>query len=629
MNLKVTCWLAAALIQAWLPTAQAKDSIDPTGREVVVIDRPVASVFATQSAKVILRKGAEVSHFFARDSTEVTIEGGAHVTFMHFMGRKLTVVDGRFQHISVYERAEAHIHRIEISGDAACAAGVGDWGGGLAYAPGTRVHLYADILAFNAGVVEGVWRDGRSFSLGLMEKEAFNRPICKRPKSMPVQLTVHEIPGPSFDCSRATLRAEKLVCSTPSLAKLDKDLARAYRQAHDTAQDPGALAREQRRWLAGRNKCADNACLEAAYEARSRSIAESGMTNDKAKGMCQSVVAAINDGSIRQKFVAFERDEKLEWQGQNGLTVSGVVRARYKGRDRTFVTLYGGGSCATCSIVDLHAKEQILEPPDDDDQRLRWAGWGNCDHLLWVNGEAVVVTGRFGDQYIRATLVSWIDAEGTVRPLCYLGSTGEAETRIVKSENDGLCRAVLDGRGEEPPWDSMSIAEGSRSSGRFIAREGQVAALDLDQDGTRDYIARMSYDSGGGCGGHFEWFAHVAKLKAQAPEPRGDPEEEARETLAEDELPGEYAFQDSALGRWLSGLPGGGLLEHVPGTPVKMNVLTYEGKPYVLSGGSSSTAQVVSFWGGAPKTWCEYRILPKHAVEVFYPVETWPKAAGK
>ena len=95
-----------------------------------------------------------------------------------------------------------------------------------------------------------------------------------------------------------------------------------------------------------------------------------------------------------------------------------------------------------------------------------------------------------------------------------------------------------------------------------------------------------------------------------------------------DRDPGEFSLA-SALGKWLRELPGGGLLESVPGTPVKMGLLTYEGKPYVLTGGYGLTAQVLSFWGGSSKTWCGFRVLPKHAIEVFYPIETWPKASDQ
>ena len=614
MSTKAHIGLIAAAFLAWLPSAQAQDSIDASGQQTVVLDRPVASVYAKDSAKVILKKGAQVVHFLARDDAEVTIEGGAEVTFMEFMGRRLTVKDGRFHYFSIYEHAEAHIHRIEISSDVACAAGVGDWGGRFAYTPGTRIHLYADVLAFNAGVIEGVWKDGSSFSLSIMQQESDRRPICKRPQSMPTQWVVHEIPGPSFDCAKASRRAERLVCATPALAKLDKELARDYRQARSATQDVEALAREQRRWLARRDRCSDVGCLRASYEDRARAIAGSGMTNDRARALCETVVDSINDGSIRSKFATFSHDEKLEQRDSHdlqlqGLSITGVLKVRYKGRDRRFISIYGGGTCPTCSIFDADAKEPVLEPPDDGD-RLRWAGWGSCDQLMWVDREAIVVTGQFGDENIRATLVSWIDPKGTVRPLCYLKQTGEAETRIAVNENERLCRAVLDGRAEAPEWHYISIDRNSPGFGRFGARDGEATALDLDRDGTLDYIGRFGYDSGGGCGGHFEWFDHVAKTG----------------TGSDD---GDYVIQASALGKWLRELPGGGLLESVPGTPVKMGLLTYEGKPYVLTGGYGLTAQVLSFWGGSSKTWCGFRVLPKHAIEVFYPIETWPKASDQ
>jgi uncharacterized protein YecT (DUF1311 family) len=609
---------------------RSNESISAVGEQTVEIRREVSSVYAGGSAKVILGRGAKVGYFFATDSAEVTVDAGAEIDIMEFRGRRLTVGDGKFGSIAIIGEGEAHFHRLRFGDRQAC-SGI-PVGAALVYTQAMRIHLYADVLAVNPGAIEGVWGDGTRFTLQLLQQASPKNSTCRRPTSPPSHLVVHELPGPSFDCAKAGSRAEEIVCSSPELSKMDKGLARAYQQARATAQEPRALVREQRRWLSERNSCADAACIKVAYEARVRTITASGMTNDKAKGICSTVVNAINDGTIRERFVAFERNsevakEETDKLSANNLSIGGVLRTRYKGKDHTFAVLYGGGSCGNCNIVDLHAKERISQPADDEDERLRWADWGNCDDLLWVDGEAVVVTGQFRDDYTRATLVSWFDAEGALRPLCYLNSTGEAETKILRNDNDGLCRGVLDGSGAEPAWVFMSIDQNSPNSSRYLARDGLVAAMDLDLDGKKDYIGQLSFDSGAGCGGHYEWFEHVVRPEADAPAAAENKEATDKVAEVDEDISGDYVIAKSPLSRWLRELPGGGVLAGVPGSPFKMRLLSHEGKPYVLTGGTSFTAQVASFWNGVAKTWCEYRVLSKHDVEVFYPIETWPGAA--
>lgn len=75
-------------------------------------------------------------------------------------------------------------------------------------------------------------------------------------------------PAAGFDCAKAVTATDKAICASPRLDQLDTRLSQAYAQARRAC--PGnALADAQRRWLRqDRNRCADEACLVAAYEAR-------------------------------------------------------------------------------------------------------------------------------------------------------------------------------------------------------------------------------------------------------------------------------------------------------------------------------------------------------------------------
>lgn len=74
---------------------------------------------------------------------------------------------------------------------------------------------------------------------------------------------------PSFDCARATTRFERMTCSDPSLAALDRQLADTYRQALAKGRNASRLRAEQRGWIKGRDDCwkADDAqaCVRESY----------------------------------------------------------------------------------------------------------------------------------------------------------------------------------------------------------------------------------------------------------------------------------------------------------------------------------------------------------------------------
>src|SRR4051812_46178278 len=75
--------------------------------------------------------------------------------------------------------------------------------------------------------------------------------------------------GASFDCKKASVAIEKMICSDPQLSELDTRLALSYKRLLEKAANPDSLKAEQRTWLAiERSKCTTLACLKAAYQRR-------------------------------------------------------------------------------------------------------------------------------------------------------------------------------------------------------------------------------------------------------------------------------------------------------------------------------------------------------------------------
>jgi uncharacterized protein YecT (DUF1311 family) len=72
----------------------------------------------------------------------------------------------------------------------------------------------------------------------------------------------------SFDCSKASTKIEKLICSSPQTADADHRLTAAYHASASKSADQAALKQQQREWLKERNACDDAACLLSVTEAR-------------------------------------------------------------------------------------------------------------------------------------------------------------------------------------------------------------------------------------------------------------------------------------------------------------------------------------------------------------------------
>jgi uncharacterized protein len=70
----------------------------------------------------------------------------------------------------------------------------------------------------------------------------------------------------SFDCSKNLGPVEKAICSDKRLSGLDDQLADAYKRTLAAAADKNGVKAEQVKWLkSDRDRCRDNACIEAAY----------------------------------------------------------------------------------------------------------------------------------------------------------------------------------------------------------------------------------------------------------------------------------------------------------------------------------------------------------------------------
>lgn len=437
-----------------------------------------------------------------------------------------------------------------------------------------------------------------------------NNATYQKPQTLPTQLVAHELPGPSFDCNKATTAAEKTVCANEKLARLDKQLSQLYKQVLAASSNMDEVRLSQRNWLIGRrNKCTDKACLETAYASRISEIVKSTkwMTNAKAQAICSTIVGAVNDGTIGKRFQSFQaatqEEQKIWKESQPNLSmlyVNQTLKINSNGYVRTLGLIQGGGTCGNCDIVDIAAKETALYLPDDEKERFRWAGWGQCDHFLFVDGEPIIVTGNFGWGASSASLVTWLAPDGAKRALCYLGPSGEIKTNTVRNEYSELCQAVTTGSVKSLPWsEPVSVAREKLDEAGIRSDSGNGVVADIDMDGKKETIVLFDYASGAGCGSYHQWLLELTSDKQSV----------AKSQLSD-------ILKSKEWG------PIKGARDNDPLFSVKL--FQYKAKPYILGRGNESSAEVVSVWGRQRRIWCEYQLLAQHKIEVFYPVETWP-----
>lgn len=79
--------------------------------------------------------------------------------------------------------------------------------------------------------------------------------------------------APSFNCTRAMLPVEHIICSDPELAGLDMRLNQLYNEVRQKTSDPEGLRTEQNAWLTDiRNACQTAECLKIVYQDRLESL---------------------------------------------------------------------------------------------------------------------------------------------------------------------------------------------------------------------------------------------------------------------------------------------------------------------------------------------------------------------
>jgi uncharacterized protein YecT (DUF1311 family) len=77
----------------------------------------------------------------------------------------------------------------------------------------------------------------------------------------------------SFDCSKAQSKVEHIICSNPNLSSADDAMALDYFvESESDGVDKHQLVKEQLAWLAQRDRCQDEACIQDQYQKQPNSL---------------------------------------------------------------------------------------------------------------------------------------------------------------------------------------------------------------------------------------------------------------------------------------------------------------------------------------------------------------------
>ena len=119
------------------------------------------------------------------------------------------------------------------------------------------------------------WNGTRQVACLRMDKFAFvTTPLATALMAASMALSMASAAhAQSFDCKRAKLTAELLICQDKALSSLDLELNTTYGGALDVAAAPDRVVGAQRAWLKRRNACADSPCIKSLYEARLHDLA--------------------------------------------------------------------------------------------------------------------------------------------------------------------------------------------------------------------------------------------------------------------------------------------------------------------------------------------------------------------
>lgn len=111
--------------------------------------------------------------------------------------------------------------------------------------------------------------------------------------------------APSFDCSKASTKVEKMICDDSQLADADAKLSDAYSAALKAATDKVEVKHKQIAWVKQRNACSDVVCVQQAYDQRLEELGQLATIADSQAATTEAKTAEMQT-NVAQPDIAQE-----------------------------------------------------------------------------------------------------------------------------------------------------------------------------------------------------------------------------------------------------------------------------------------------------------------------------------
>lgn len=316
----------------------------------------------------------------------------------------------------------------------------------------------------------------------------------------------------SFDCTKAASKVEKLICSDPSLSKLDERLTSAYRTAMKNAVNLDLLRWEQKQWLLQRNECSDVSCLAESYTTRTVQLSPprtdqpllSTDTGDSKS--CQTVAEHLNNNHLNKLFVNPVNDPPSDKEIKRAFGEYAEL-GNYWFLDlnndgiQDELLIYVQGTAHFTSIFARSGKAGASPVSMGADIEEAANGQSQFDPLS--SADVLNVDGR---NYIFDGYSLWNLAKcGTFQVVCQFNEIGKPVTNITIGNSNHICSNILSS-GKEIQHVQYSLEYGLGEplpdEERFnsLSRGSDIvgARIDIDNDGNVENVVRLEYMFPGG-----------------------------------------------------------------------------------------------------------------------------------
>ena len=295
----------------------------------------------------------------------------------------------------------------------------------------------------------------------------------------------------SFDCGKATLQVERLVCADERLSALDGHVSALFGRALHSSAEPDELRAAQRRWLRQvRDLCAEKACLERSYRSRRTELERiAGGLNDLPEAtLNRKVCALVADPSSRQALLA------------TGLRLKDINN---DGSPERWEACDGGTMRAPCT--------HYL----DDDRialRIRQIGFQWADQMTFGEarfrhaGRTWMLHGH-DDRAHTPAYLSYVTPENEEHRICEFENEFKAVVQQASPQAETLCRAVLEDHDKVRPLAmQLETLHPPHTLLRDNTRIGQTQWIDVDNDGKAERVVELFYSGTAGRGCEVNYF---------------------------------------------------------------------------------------------------------------------------